>query len=1306
MLHFIKEDYMADSKESILKEGIITNESDSQSNEKEIPEEIEEIKFNKLTPIDSSPMHIYKEGLDFVFANNDIRNIAITGPYGAGKTSLINSYKKLNPNKVFKHISLAHFHPEKEFEETSVEKNLVEGGSAEKEKPENKSSKHFLEENLLEAKILNQLLHQVESKKIPKTNFKIKEKIPYIKILGNVLLLLMLGICCLFLIFYDSWVAYTLEFSEGLIGDWLVKTTTPNLRLVVGVASILIISNYLYHFFVIQNNRNIFKKLNLQGNQIEILEESKDSYFDKYLNEVLYVFENSGADAIIFEDIDRYSANQIFGKLREINTLVNNKRDKVKKENEPLRFIFSLRDDVFISKDRTKFFDFMLPVVPVLDGSNSYEQFLQEFKSEIQEDTLDTKFLQGVSLYVDDMRILKNIYNEFLVYKKRLNTIELDLNKLLALVTYKNIFPRDFSELQLSSGFVFHLFNHKDEFVKEQTTAIDNEIIEKEILLSQIQKEEVKSIEELDSIYFQTSHRFHTVGGKHIDSFKSRVELVKVLRENATSVTIVRNNHYQEQANLEANFKALENNPEYVERKKIIQAKSSLDKDKIDLEIRQLKESKTSLTNKKLQNIITRDNIDSIFKSTYKDEIGNENKFEEIKGSSYFLLIKFLIRNGFIDETYSDYMTYFYPTSISIGDKIFLRSISDESAKEYSYSLKNPQLIVSRLDIVDFQKREILNFDLLKYLLTISEPDTLYLETFTKQLLESKEFDFIEQFLALKTNNKSFITSLNAFWPHFFEDVILNSNYGELLKKQIALDILNHSQDDELKLINKKFYLSEYISNNRDFLNIENPDTKKIIDKLVLLKVCFTDIDIANSNKTLINEVYKKKLFNLNFLMINKFLKLMYNIDNENSLFHKNYSLVMSRKNESLYEYVNNNIQEYLEVVLDNCEEQITDEQAAILELLKNKYIKFDTKIKYINFLVNKVEDLDEIDDIRLWPTAIAHSIISREAPNALLYFFKSENGLDSYLIDFINGFEEDLSFEPDFLNANFRADAAETFYDAVIQANSLNNNQYKSLLSSFDWHYNEFEVEDIESEKVSILIELGIISMSEENLMFIKERYDELQEQFIIKNIEDYLELLNPEIFRLYDSLFLLESSISIPQKLAALEHNESEISLSEKNLPTEIRGYIIDNHFDLEDFQFLLDNYSNEKRQIQEKILELISEQFSFVLKENLSIPFNVLKMIYLHKQLSEQQNKQLLVLNLKDFDPNEAYELFTILNLEEYLSLFERGRPKIPKTDIDKQLLDVLESKHWISYKIDKNDPTYFRANSKKAINRHST
>lgn len=48
----------------------------------------------------------------------------------------------------------------------------------------------------------------------------------------------------------------------------------------------------------------------------------------------------------------------------------------------------------------------------------------------------DKSFLQGLSLYIDDMRLLKNIYNEFVIYYNRLNITELDCNKMLAIIAY------------------------------------------------------------------------------------------------------------------------------------------------------------------------------------------------------------------------------------------------------------------------------------------------------------------------------------------------------------------------------------------------------------------------------------------------------------------------------------------------------------------------------------------------------------------------------------------------------------------------------------------------------------------------------------------------------------------------------------------------------------------------------------------------------------------------------------------------------------------------------------------------------
>src|SRR5699024_2856970 len=113
--------------------------------------------------------------------------------------------------------------------------------------------------------------------------------------------------------------------------------------LISGIILTILLGIVIYGVVKIQKNKNVFRKLNFQGNEIEIFEESNDSYFDKYLNEVLYLFENAEVDAIVFEDMDRFNLNSIFERLREVNTLVNIRLQK--DNNKNIRLNIRLRKD-------------------------------------------------------------------------------------------------------------------------------------------------------------------------------------------------------------------------------------------------------------------------------------------------------------------------------------------------------------------------------------------------------------------------------------------------------------------------------------------------------------------------------------------------------------------------------------------------------------------------------------------------------------------------------------------------------------------------------------------------------------------------------------------------------------------------------------------------------------------------------------------------------------------------------------------------------------------------------------------------
>ena len=50
--------------------------------------------FERLTPTDSIDLSVYEEAIDYVFDNSDVRNVAISGPYSAGKSSVLDTVDK------------------------------------------------------------------------------------------------------------------------------------------------------------------------------------------------------------------------------------------------------------------------------------------------------------------------------------------------------------------------------------------------------------------------------------------------------------------------------------------------------------------------------------------------------------------------------------------------------------------------------------------------------------------------------------------------------------------------------------------------------------------------------------------------------------------------------------------------------------------------------------------------------------------------------------------------------------------------------------------------------------------------------------------------------------------------------------------------------------------------------------------------------------------------------------------------------------------------------------------------------------
>ncbi|EPF2243905.1 hypothetical protein ACSP9K_002284 [Citrobacter werkmanii] len=1172
--------------------------------------------FQPLTPINDVNLDIYEDAISFVFSRPDIKNVAISGPYSAGKSSLIESYKTRYPSKKFSHISLSHFISSTEQSDPNTKRLALEG------------------------KILNQIIHQISPEKIPRTKFKIKKKVFRRNVLTNTVFFLSAGVSFAHIRLFDKWQSYVNTLTNGHIKNILSFTTKQYTLLVSGLFLIVCLGFIIYKIISTQKSRNIFKKVNLQGSEIEIFEEPDDSYFDKYLNEILYLFENIGSDVIVFEDIDRFESNVTFERLREINTLAN---VHLKNENKnPIRFFYLLRDDVFISKDRTKFFDYIIPVIPVIDSSNSFDMFLALFNDNNFKIAFDNNFLQGLSLYIDDFRVLKNIYNEFTIYYNKLNNIELDCNKMLAIIAYKNIFPKDFSELQLNQGYIYTLFDKKQFFVFNEISNIENEISSINDRINNAQNEHLKSIDEVNTIcdpaiqqlqtYIRQTYHPNT---KHLQDQKNKLELLQLEKDKRIDALNTRENNAT---------------------------------DTFNQQISGLQRKISEIKNKKLHELITRENIDEIFRTTYINEIGNEETFNSIKGSEYFDLLKYLIRNGYIDETYNDYITYFYENSLNRSDKAFLRSISDKKGKDYSYELNNPSLIVKRLQPYDYSQQETLNFDLLAHLLDSINQNSTQLKTFISQLKNDKNLRFIKEYMDTERSLSRLIPLLNQQWSDFFQSILNEKSYTQQQIKTYSLDSLYVSNQDTLLKVNHNNCLSEYISGHKTYLDIEQPNAQTLIEKFKYLDILFKHLSFKDSEESLFLEVYKESLYELNYHNLKELIAYEYKCTDEDKIKHQNFTILLSNVSTPLYQYIYINIEQYMTVVLENCDNSITDAESAVIKIINAPNINEGIKKSYIEIINNRLSDLSKIDTSSMWSYLLDKRKIEYTAEN-IIFYFSQHSELDESIVNFIDS-EESITL--DYSNGIVE-DIKEKFFDKLIICERISNNKYLEILPSLGFCYDSFGISGVQDDKLKVLIDTNIIRMTSLNLDFLRTTYPNNLMYFINKNIIDYTKLQTEKfiVSNADEILSVLELDIDDSQKEKLSMIVDTPISIQNDKYSTLFKKHILTNKLDINDIPYLIDNYDTLV-DLQETVLIILSGHVNEVKINADKLSLNLLEALIKNTHFIHDDNVELFISQISNMNRVQIKKFLKLLDSSELSILLDKKLAQIKVSSSNEKIL----------------------------------
>lgn len=1204
--------------------------------------------FEKLTPDKDADISVYEEAIEFVFDNSDVTNIAISGAYGAGKSSVIESYEKKHDDKNFLHISLAHFEP--------TERN---------------ESEDSVKETTLEGKILNQLIHQIPVDRIPQTNFRVKKDVGRRNIIIITILLYVLLGSITFISMSNKIQNWVDALCDGRLKSLLAIFTNDFTVFFAAIALAGSAFICIYNAVKVQKNKNLFHKVTVQGNTIEIFENKDESYFDKYLNEVLYLFEQVEADVIVFEDMDRFNSNVIFERLREVNNLVNvhkynkfknKKRHKLinkifrrkEKQYKPLRFFYLLRDDVFVTKDRTKFFDYIIPIVPVLDGTNSYDQFIRHLKQGNILEKFDSTFLQRLALYIDDMRVLKNVYNEFLVYMYRLNNTDLNWNKMLAIIVYKNIFPRDFCNLQLGKGYVHELFEQKENLSKETIGKLEEEkqLIQEKI--TYINKENLTDVQELNDAYEAKYNRLPRDSWYNQLTQEGRKEKDKLEKEKEKRIEVIDNRNNGMMTELEVKLQDIE---------------------------QRISATKTKL----LSELITRDNTDSIFMIKSINPIGEENQYNEIKGSDYLELLKFLISNGYIDETYNDYMTYFYEDSLSAHDKMFLRRITDKKGSDYEYSLKDVEKVLSSpvLRVVDFYEEETLNFNLLKGLLVNQENPKYqkYLSALIKQMKDNKDTEFISKFYDSTQFDKTFIIKLNEQWTDFFSYIAVNKILPLKQIRGFSLDSLCLLDENKIQDINVEGCLTDYISNQSDYLNIQNPDVAKIISQFCILGVKLKKIEIDTANKDLIVGVYENNLYELTFENIKLMIKSMYGEYDSYNIEHRNYTVIQGKSESPLAKYIAENINRYANEYLKNCNGYIEDSEDVAIKFINDENVLGDIQEKYVNVLKTVISDISVIQNKKLWNEMLDKRIIKKTVPNIIHYY--TEYCCDSQLIKFIN--ECDAGMDYSHIENEFGGEIARQFFDSVAVNNEIKTSRYQEILCNMGYGYDVYDAYDISDDKMEVLIKKDVIEMNNVGLEYIRNHYKKYTALYIDENIEAYLRIITSDNFSYEEALHILGMEIGDKEKIDLLGLTTEPISVVGKGYSSSLIKYILDNNFDEHDENELYQHFSEYEEVIQSSIYRVAKSRIANIIDNStIVLDDNLLSKLLTMSKCSMDDKIQLWAKALPNLTEETCKKHFDELGFPELKGIFTK-RNNYTKTYEDnsfiRDILYMLKKNTWI-------------------------
>jgi len=1161
-----------------IEEEVISSEANNINQKTEIELEI-------LSPLDKKGdprIQKYLRHIKNAIDNKDIKNLALSGVYGSGKSTIIKSFKSQYSNFEILNISLASF---------------------------NETNDYTTFKDQIQLNILQQIIYSQKAEKLPESRIsRISElDIWDFKNWIKVSAFLLLAISTYLLLNFYS---YQLNPNNWKLSDNL------NLSCFVLIILSLVSMGIIGQIFIELLKNLRINKISLKDAEFGNKSESKD-LLNKHIDEILYFFEKISIDIVVIEDLDRFNTTEIYRTLREVNFILNSYLFNINPSNpRKVTFLYAIKDDLFLDElDRTKFFDLIIPAIPFVNYSNSKNVLNEKLDKIFVEEKMFNKptkeFINTVSSFITDNRTLLNIINEFIIYKEqqKLQNEELNPEKLLAIIIYKNLRPKDFSRLHISKSNIDLIFLNREKLIKKSIDDLDTKIdlIQEEI--KNINNDNIKKISDLNTIYlYHIKELINELNCKGL-IYNSERKTFKIIINNGFDLNQFYDNEIKYYNNSSDHLIGIKLSDidtitgySYSENYDLI---VNLDKRILEKEdeIKENRDKKNDLNNWALKEILENKNL-SKENLQIEIDIFYEGSLIEEKDRIYNdPLLIFLLLNGYVDEHYKEYISIFQKGGLNETDQEFKINIIStiSEPKPYRYELANLDDIIDELPINYFKNDRILNIDLVNHITVFKfnyeQKFQALLDTISNWSSRRTRY-FLSSYIYEGSQNKTFIIELAKSWDKFWYTIEKDPHFIEQDKKQILYILLNVADDDTLLHVNRNKELSMYIANDinilYDFNEQNSLDRIRNILSNKVLDVKFKEIfAVKDKFSKVFDIIYDNNNYEITYNNLATIIQ--HKLDTDFNFKKFNESNLTYIQENFLDEIIKNleldNYNSYIRNIYSQFEYDQNETSAYVLNVLNNENVEEDVKLIFLRKQINNLLDFSGIEKVIDCDLLVKENKVDTSWVNVYEYYCNYDNSFNEILTTFLNESENYLILALAVIKINMAKDLQNEFVLKLISNDNLAIESYsvfieKSIPKQYKFA-DQFDYKLISKDKVEKLIQFNIIPLTVYNFKEIKSIYPGLQIKLLLRNWTSYL-----DFYKKYDF---------------EIETNDIILLLRDPNLKEALKHYIIKN-------QIIDGDLSNEELAIE--VSKLLINTRSKIKDINLLLSFSRLKIIFANK------------------------------------------------------------------------------------------